>query len=441
MKKIIYLFSKIVVFVFLLNIFAWCVFHVNGNGQKLGVLTKPLRDFSRFPELFFQVAQELIKPERLVYVEENFEPVNTLEYDVFGLNASFENSGWLFKLRNLRNDSVLKTWFLDKHDYVSTGREFSHAEPRLPILLEDGSIIAHNDESYNLYRLDKNSNLLWHNTDYQYHHSINLDHQGNIWVCSRDTIKFHANNIVYWDNYITNVDTKTGQLIMQKSLTEIFVENDLGYMLHAHSNIPERFGNDPLHLNDIEPVLKDGKYWKKGDLFLSLRNRSLIVLYRPSTNTILHLMQGPFSNQHDVCIQNDSTISFFNNNTTGLDRLKKPHKGEPALSHLLPDTTLNIASQVLTYCFSDSSYTKVYEDQFIANKAYTWSQGLHYILSNGDLFVEIQNFGKVFMFREGETVYRQYYNESNNGKIEPPHWVRLYENIDFLVENALTIPQ
>ena len=31
-------------------------------------------------------------------------------------------------------------------------------------------------------------------------------------------------------------------------------------------------GTDPFHINDIQPVLQDGKYWMKGDVFLSLRS-------------------------------------------------------------------------------------------------------------------------------------------------------------------------
>ena len=39
---------------------------------------------------------------------------------------------------------------------------------------------------------------------------------------------------------------------------------------------------DPIHLNDIEPVRKDGPYWRKGDLFLSLRSPSIVMLLHSS---------------------------------------------------------------------------------------------------------------------------------------------------------------
>ena len=75
------------------------------------------------------------------------------------------------------------------------------------------------------------------------------------------------------------------------------------------------FEYDRIHLNDIEPILKDGPFWKKGDVFLSIRDQSMIVLFRPTTNKILNVIQGPFNMQHDIDIISDEEIMFFNNNS------------------------------------------------------------------------------------------------------------------------------
>ena len=48
---------------------------------------------------------------------------------------------------------------------------------------------------------------------------------------------------------------------------------------------------EPIHLNDIEPVLKDGKFWKKGDLFLSSRSQSAIIHYRPKLNKVVNYLK------------------------------------------------------------------------------------------------------------------------------------------------------
>ena len=55
-------------------------------------------------------------------------------------------------------------------------------------------------------------------------------------------------------------------------------------------------------------------FWEKGDLFLSLRNLSAIVHYRPSNNKIINYITGPFIKQHDVDIISDEEIMIFNNN-------------------------------------------------------------------------------------------------------------------------------
>ena len=80
-------------------------------------------------------------------------------------------------------------------------------------------------------------------------------------------------------------------------------------------NGSSNFIADPIHLNDIQPVNFDGNYWKKGDIFLSLRSQSMVILYRPSTNKIIWKGTGPFFHQHDVNILDEHRISIFNNNS------------------------------------------------------------------------------------------------------------------------------
>ena len=71
---------------------------------------------------------------------------------------------------------------------------------------------------------------------------------------------------------------------------------------------------DPIHLNDIEPALFNSEYWKKGDVFISIRNQSAIIHYRPNTNKIINYITGPFAMQHDVDIISNKEISIFNSN-------------------------------------------------------------------------------------------------------------------------------
>ena len=98
-----------------------------------------------------------------------------------------------------------------------------------------------------------------------------------------------------------------GKILYNKSVTQIFLDNDYKYLVFGQWI--ESF-NDTIHLNDIQPVLKDGLYWKKGDVFLSMRRLSMIMHFRPSTNKIINIITGPFYQQHDVDIISNKEISL-----------------------------------------------------------------------------------------------------------------------------------
>ena len=91
------------------------------------------------------------------------------------------------------------------------------------------------------------------------------------------------------------------------------MENNMEYLLFATGDM--RFTKNPIHLNDIQPINTDSNFWKKGDIFLSLRHQSMIILYRPATNKILWKSTGHFYHQHDVDVLDANRISIFNNNS------------------------------------------------------------------------------------------------------------------------------
>ena len=122
------------------------------------------------------------------------------------------------------------------------------------------------------------------------HHSIEADEDG-LWtpityIPSKNNPGLDESKGVgksyFYDDGILKVSFDNKK-IFEKSFVEILVENKLSYLIFGGKD-PSR---DPLHLNDIQPVNFDGDYWKKGDVFLSLRNQSMIVLYRPSNNQIV----------------------------------------------------------------------------------------------------------------------------------------------------------
>ncbi len=419
--KVILIVSKIILILTFLCVFAYVIKHVNSGGQRLGIFTRPLKEFSILPQLVVDVFKSTNLLGKSTVPDPDFTSVNDLTYDLFILGANLENRYFIFKLSNLKNDSILHTWRIDKEKIRGT-----LVGSVVPILLEDRSIIINIVESFNLYRLDKSSNLTWHNTDYRFHHSFNLDHNGDIWACAQKTEKLYNDKVSFCDDYITKIDIDNGTTLFSKSVKDILLSNELEFLVFGVTN-RDRFDDllDPFHLNDIEPVLKDGPYWKRGDLFLSVRNRSLILLYRPSTNEILRVIQGPFFAQHDIDIQSDTTISFFNNNRSFFfpDNLDYTKYDDGTELFYNSNRVLNKTSQVLLYSFNDSTFYPLYQNQFLNNKIFSKTQGLHQVLANGDLFLESTDEGKVFIFNNSQLVYRS--------KL-PYSWSRIYENIDFL---------
>ena len=130
--------------------------------------------------------------------------------------------------------------------------------------------------------------------------------------CVRHDEKVSVYKYSYSHDGIKQVSPQ-GETLFYKSIIEIFVENEMGYLIFSLDSYPSEA---PVHINEVRPVDFDGEYWKKGDVFLSLRNQSMVLLYRPSTNKIIWKGTGHFSRQHDVDILDQSRISIFNNNAS-----------------------------------------------------------------------------------------------------------------------------
>ena len=183
------------------------------------------------------------------------------------------------------------------------------------------------------------------------------------------SLKYFLN--LYHDDGIAKVSLD-GKILFEKSVTEILIENNLFELI---SNV--YYGDDPIHLNDIEPVNFSNDYWSKGDIFLSVRSLSLIILYRPSTNEVIWYKQGPWRFQHDIDIVDDNTIAIFDNNVT-----------------LGWGESLN-NNNLYFYNFETGTSEKKYEKLFINHNINSKTGSLYKILENGDIYVEEEEHGRI----------------------------------------------
>jgi len=312
----------------------------------------------------------------------------------------------------------------EMHEQVTNTIEF----PRLTIdnspnrfkyyhtlILDDGSLIGHAIYSPE-FKIDFCSNLEWINDEEVFHHSQMLDHEKNIWVAGQlrpysKYVKMYQIKKDFGDDAIIKINSD-GKILYKKSVIEILIENEIlpnNLKNLKHWNEEDRL--DPIHLNDIEPVLFDSEYWKTGDVFLSTPVESAIIHYRPSTNKVINYITGPFAGQHDVDIISEKEISIFNNNNFIFE---------------------NEHSQVLIYNFETNEFKKLFNDQLQNENFKTLSEGLSHTFKDGALMVEEQNHGRILLFNNKGQKEWEFVNKDKNGDIGFISWSRVIEDEVFI---------
>ena len=415
------------------------IYYYSNGGSFPGFLKDPVISFASFP---FTVKDVLTSyhvtgiPETYIEKKSDFKEVNKLSYDLFALNSFWDNESnvWEIRLFNLRNDSVFYNWKLKNNpelQFSNVDKIYRNSRPKNSILLPDKHLIVALSESPNLIKLDSGSNVVWMKNDLIYHHSMNYDNDGNIWVCTRPydpnsgvemgqmNYRVFNKKIHYIEEYITKIDVNTGEILYNKSLSRILLDNHYVSLLFGHHI------EDPLHTNDIEPVLEDGKFWKKGDLFISLRSSSAILLYRPSTNKIIKLLQGPFMFQHDVDIISDTEISIFNNNSFR-------YQDNPG--HKLNDESMAaITSSGITFYDFESDQFSSYKKKFFEDyDIYSEFESLSEFLSNGHVFVESYNDGIIYiMDDDSDLILRKAFKTEYENYIQMTNWIRIFEELPY----------
>ena len=318
---------------------------------------------------------------------DNFEVLHTYKHDIAEMYNLVDTSKSEHKRLKVDKSPIR---FLYKH----------------PLILEDGSLIADSSPSP-LFKIDFCSNLLWINQEERFHHSKMIDHNNNIWVAAHmypysNLISKKIKEYGFLDDAIVKLN-KDGKIEYIKSISEMLAENNIiGDELFLFKK------GDPIHLNDIEPAFTDTDYWRKGDLFISIRHQSAIIHYRPSTNAIINYIQGPFYMQHDVDIISDKEISIFNNNNSILENSKN--------------------SEVLIYNFETQSFNKKFSDQIMKENFKTPTNGLSEILNDGSMLVEETDYGRLIFFnKEGQKEW-EFVNKDSDGNIYVVSWSRIIED-------------
>ena len=83
MKKIVAVFSTIVMLLFVLALFGWMVSQIGNKGKNFGFLTEPIKFMYSFPDLFKQSVEEVNSlPKTFIPTPTDFSPINDLDKDL-----------------------------------------------------------------------------------------------------------------------------------------------------------------------------------------------------------------------------------------------------------------------------------------------------------------------------------------------------------------------
>ncbi|MBT8303739.1 MAG: arylsulfotransferase family protein [Bacteroidia bacterium] len=340
-----------------------------------------------------------------------------------------------FELLNINTGKSIKEWVPDsKGLYLKAYQEDNPRRPPSkdsdlyfmhPLMTKDSSLIFNSQLTSLLAKINAENELMWLKNDRIYHHTIESDSEGNIYVCTQPFISgkfdflpgsFESYKNTFQDDHITLLDSNSGNEIYSKSVVEILLENGFEDLLLSKGQII----SDQIHLNDIQPALEDGDFWQKGDLLVSCRNISTVFLFRPSTNEILWLKHGPWYNQHDADFYDNSKIVVFGN-----DVIREESKIDPRITNVnLSFSEKRPFNEVYLYDFEKDSISTPYHKLMQSEEIQTVTSGRCDILESGELFIEESNQGRIII---GDTNKKniEYVKRINENYISHLFWSRI----------------
>ena len=412
-KKIIRAFIIVYLIFMLALIASWSVWHIKDNGKLIPEpLAKFIINFASFPSNVYHTLSPTSVPNSIFDGRQITDTTSQDGIRLFTDSSNLSSSNLListflssseieFKLIRIPDGKLIKNWEVPTIEEGSfLQKENTKNRTHHPLMMIDSSIIIKNTDQKELFSLSKNKKINWINKDLVFHHSTEKEKDSTIWIPSIAENPSHYKIPGFRHDAICAVDPRNGKVKFIKSVADILIENGYQALLDVY------YEDDAIHLNDIQPALFSSKYWQKGDLLLSMRHRNTVALYRPSTNKILWLKTGPWLAQHDCDFVDGKTIMVFGN-----DLLRQK------------DSLINGHNDIYFYDFEKNEittpYTKIMKQLGIKTK----TQGRCDLLSNGDLFIDESNNGKLYIINKDslKMIYTERYDKNH---IKMFNWVR-----------------
>lgn len=188
-------------------------------------------------------------------------------------------------------------------------------------LFENGDVLV-DLELVGTARLDACSRVVW-TLDQYTHHSIARDDHGDFWIPALDywddaaTIAEHGEYPGLQPPLINNRLLKVsagGEVLEDIPMLDVVYENGLERYLAKAGQV----SSDVLHVNDVEPLpdslAPEYPSFEAGDLLVSIRNPSLVLVLDPETRNVKWYASDPFIRQHDPDFVGNGWIGVFDNN-------------------------------------------------------------------------------------------------------------------------------
>jgi hypothetical protein len=246
-----------------------------------------------------------------------------------------------------------------------------------------------------------------------FHHSLEIDSEGNIWACGalapgvlnpKNQKSLLSKN--FEDQALVKISS-AGVIIDVLSVSDLLTSSGNEYLLYGCSN--PLLNADPIHLNHAYPVKSDFGLIKKGSILVSLRNISTILLVDPVLKKIIWNKTGPWMNQHCVIPVGDSRISVLDN-----------HAFSFGSGNYFLDS--NWKTRVLTYNLASNEIHDV-DLGLHGPRIQIPIEGRAIPTPNGSWIIEDSVHGTIFLI-ENQKIVLKWVNSYSNGKVGHASWCR-----------------
>jgi hypothetical protein len=340
-----------------------------------------------------------------------------------------------------RRDVGLALWSQDGRELHRWVARYSDLKARIPplppeltptndwdthvdamVLYPNGDAIF-NAGGLGLVRLDRCNNVVWW-LDYETHHSLVADDDGNLWAGGRRRARhlepdprFPGLKPVYVEDTVVRISPAHGELLQEISLLDAIYRSSWETILFPEGDDPRELEHeDPLHLNHVEPLpaalAPAFPMFAAGDLLVSLRVPSTILVLDPRTGLIKWTARGPWFGQHDPHFLPNGRISVYDNRD--LRNYQATERGVPAR-----------ASRILALDPRTGQVETVFQGT-LDQPFFTDAIGRHQYQPNGNVLITESWGGRVFEVTPDRKRVWEFVNRYDEGRVALVEWALRY---------------